>query len=71
MANIKGVKHITLLSGRAEPAAQICENIIMQSGISWTIIRASWFDQNFSEGLFRQLIMDVRKKLKSESTDSQ
>ena len=27
LANIKGVKHITVLSGRAEPAAQICENI--------------------------------------------
>ena len=58
LAKIKGVKHITLLSGRAEPAAQICENIIMQSGVSWTIIRASWFDQNFSEGLFRQFVID-------------
>lgn len=58
LANMKGVRHITMLSGRAEPAAQICENIVMQSGISWTVIRASWFDQNFSEGLFRQFIMD-------------
>lgn len=58
LAKMKGVRHITVLSGRAEPAAQICENIIMQSGISWTVIRASWFDQNFSEGLFRQFIMD-------------
>jgi uncharacterized protein YbjT (DUF2867 family) len=58
LAKMKGVKHITVLSGRAEPAAQICETIIMQSGISWTVIRASWFNQNFSEGLFRQFIMD-------------
>jgi uncharacterized protein YbjT (DUF2867 family) len=58
LAKMKGVKHITVLSGRAEPAAQICENIIMQSGISWTVIRASWFNQNFSEGLFRQFIID-------------
>ncbi|GAB5450456.1 MAG: NAD(P)H-binding protein [Halioglobus sp.] len=58
LAKQKGVKHITLLSGRSEPAAQVCENIIMQSGISWTVVRASWFNQNFSEGLFRQFILD-------------
>lgn len=58
LAKMKGVKHITLLSGRSEPAAQVCENIIIQSGISWTVVRASWFNQNFSEGLFRQFIMD-------------
>ncbi len=58
LAKMKGIKHITVLSGRSEPAAQICENIIIQSGIDWTVVRASWFDQNFSEGLFRQFIMD-------------
>ena len=58
LAKMKGIKHITVLSGRGEPAAQTCENIIKQSGISWTIVRASWFNQNFSEGLFRQFILD-------------
>jgi uncharacterized protein YbjT (DUF2867 family) len=58
LAKMKGVRHITLLSGRSEPAARLCENIIIQSGISWTVVRASWFNQNFSEGLFRQFIMD-------------
>ncbi len=58
LAKMKGIKHITVLSGRSEPAAQVCENIIIQSGIDWTVVRASWFDQNFSEGLFRQFIMD-------------
>ena len=53
-----GVKHITLLSGRGEPAAQACEDILKQSTLSWTIVRASWFSQNFSEGLFRQFISD-------------
>jgi uncharacterized protein YbjT (DUF2867 family) len=56
LAKIKGVKHITLLSGRGEPAAQTCENIVKQSGIDWTIVRAAWFNQNFSEGLFQQFI---------------
>lgn len=56
LAKIKGVKHITLLSGRGEPAAQICEEIVQKSGLSWTIVRASWFNQNFSEGMFREFI---------------
>ena len=56
LAKIKGVKHITLLSGRGEPAAQICEEIVQTSGLSWTVVRASWFNQNFSEGMFRNFI---------------
>lgn len=58
LAKMKGVKHITVLSGRGEPAAQICEDIIKRSGLSWTIVRASWFAQNFSEGLFHQFIVE-------------
>lgn len=57
LAQIKGVKHITLLSGRGEPAAQVCEDIVKRSGLSWTIVRASWFNQNFSEGMFRDFIL--------------
>ena len=56
LARIKGVKHITLLSGRGEPAAQVCEEIVKTSGLNWTIVRASWFNQNFSEGMFRDFI---------------
>lgn len=56
LARIKGVKHITLLSGRGEPAAQVCEDIVKTSGLSWTIVRASWFNQNFSEGMFHDFI---------------
>lgn len=41
-----------LLSGRGEGEAQACERIIQESGIDWTIVRVSWFNQNFSEGAF-------------------
>ena len=58
LAKQAGVKHITLLSGRGEPAAQTCEHILAESGLDWTVIRAAWFSQNFSEGLFRQFIVD-------------
>jgi len=56
LAKIKGVEHITLLSGRGEPAAQICEEIVQTSGLNYTIVRASWFNQNFSEGMFGDFI---------------
>lgn len=45
-----GVRRVVLLSGRGEPAAQDCEEIVRSSGVEWTIVRASWFAQNFSEG---------------------
>ncbi|WP_276484545.1 hypothetical protein [Paraflavitalea pollutisoli] len=45
-----GVRKLVLLSGRGEPEAQECEKVIINSGVDWTIIRASWFAQNFSEG---------------------
>jgi uncharacterized protein YbjT (DUF2867 family) len=56
LANQQKVKHITLLSGRGEPAAKTCEDILINSGLSWTIVRASWFNQNFSDGFFKTFI---------------
>lgn len=56
VARQQGVQHIVLLSGRGEPAAQHCEEIVKASGIDWTIIRASWFNQNFSEGAFYDMV---------------
>ena len=51
-----GVRHLVLLSGRGEEEAQACEKIVQESGIDWTIIRASWFNQNFSEGAFITMV---------------
>lgn len=44
-----GVRKLVLLSGRGEPEAEACEQIVMKAGVDWTILRASWFNQNFSE----------------------
>jgi uncharacterized protein YbjT (DUF2867 family) len=41
---------VVLLSGRNEAHAQHCERIVQASGLSYTLVRASWFNQNFSEG---------------------
>lgn len=53
-----GVKKIVLLSGRGEKEAEEGEKIIINSGLSWTIIRASWFMQNFSEYFFLDFILE-------------
>jgi uncharacterized protein YbjT (DUF2867 family) len=45
-----GVKKLVLLSGRGEPEAQLCEQTVADSGLDWTVVRASWFNQNFNEG---------------------
>ena len=47
-----GVKKLVLLSGRGEKEAVACEKIIAGSGLDWTILRASFFMQNFSEGFW-------------------
>ncbi|MCO1657299.1 SDR family oxidoreductase [Pseudonocardia humida] len=46
----EGVQRLVLLSGRGEPAAQRSEEVVLGSGIPATVVRASWFAQNFSEG---------------------
>ncbi len=50
IAKKNGVNHLVLLSGRGEEGAQNAEDMLIKSGVEWTIIRCSWFCQNFSEG---------------------
>ncbi|UPJ53487.1 NmrA family NAD(P)-binding protein [Bradyrhizobium sp. 200] len=50
LARENGLERVVLLSGRGEPGAQRAEAALQQSGVPWSIVRASWFDQNFSEG---------------------
>lgn len=49
----QGVRRLVLLSGRGEEEAQQAEQVLQASGADWTIVRASWFSQNFSEGVVR------------------
>jgi uncharacterized protein YbjT (DUF2867 family) len=53
-----GVERLVLLSGRGEDEAQACERIVQDSGVEWTIVRASWFNQNFSEGAFLGMVLN-------------
>ncbi|MEL7168524.1 MAG: NAD(P)H-binding protein [Bacteroidota bacterium] len=56
-AKEQGVRRLVLLSGRGEAEAQACERIVQTSGLDWTIVRASWFSQNFSEGAFADMVL--------------
>ena len=36
----------------------MCEQVIIHSGLDYTIVRASWFNQNFSESFFLEPIIE-------------
>jgi uncharacterized protein YbjT (DUF2867 family) len=57
LARENGVQQLVLLSGRGEPGAQRAEAALRQSGVPWTIVRASWFNQNFSEGYLLDAVL--------------
>lgn len=57
LATKLGVQKMVLLSGRGEKEAQLCEEIVKSTAKNWTIIRASWFNQNFSESFFLDPIL--------------
>jgi len=52
LAKELGVQKMVLLSGKGEKEAEACEDIVKESGMDYTIVRASWFNQNFSESFF-------------------
>lgn len=54
LAKKTGIGKIVLLSGRGEQEAQACEQIVIKGGIDHTILRCSWFFQNFSESVFQE-----------------
>lgn len=53
-----GVRKLVLLSGRGEAHALACEEIVRNSGLAFTLVRASWFAQNFSEGYLLPPVLD-------------
>lgn len=52
-----GVERLVLLSGRGEEHARLGEEVVRNSGVDFTIVRAAWFAQNFSEGYLRDPIL--------------
>jgi len=58
LAKKSKIKKLVLLSGKGEREAELCEQVIIHSGINYTIVRASWFNQNFSESFFLEPILE-------------
>ena len=54
----QGLKKVVLLSGKGEKEAEACEQIVADSGLDYTLVRASWFNQNFSESFFLEPIIE-------------
>ncbi|MEE4189173.1 MAG: NmrA family NAD(P)-binding protein [Roseobacter sp.] len=57
LAKASNLKHLVLLSGRGEHHARLGEEVERNSGIDFTLVRSSWFAQNFSEGYLRDPIL--------------
>ncbi|MFF9011864.1 NAD(P)H-binding protein [Streptomyces sp. NPDC014870] len=71
-----GVERVVLLSGRGADVPGYAgedsiagrthidgEDAVRTSGLEWTIVRPTWFAQNFSEGLFRDLVLGGELRL--------
>ena len=54
----QGVQRLVLLSGRGEEEAERCEDAVREAGADWTIVRSTWFAQNFSEAYMRDAVLD-------------
>lgn len=53
-----GLSKLVLLTGRGEVGAVAAENVVRESGLAWTIVRAAWFNQNFSEGHLYESVLE-------------
>lgn len=56
-ARAAGVRRLVLLSGRGEHHARLGEEAVRRSGMDFTLVRAAWFAQNFSEGYLRDQVL--------------
>jgi len=52
----RGVSRLVLLSGRGEEEAERAEQAVRDSGAELTILRSTWFAQNFSETYWQEQV---------------
>ncbi|WP_306149692.1 MULTISPECIES: NAD(P)H-binding protein [unclassified Roseibium] len=57
VAQDAGVEKLVLLTGRGEHHAERAEEVVRTSGLAFTIVRAAWFAQNYSEGALFEPVM--------------
>ena len=59
----RGVRRLVLLSGRGEPEAERAEAAVRDSGADLTILRSTWFMQNFSEDYMLEHVLSGEIRL--------
>ena len=52
-----GVRRLVLLAGRGEQEAEEGEDAVRASGADLTVVRSTWFAQNFSEDYWRDFVL--------------
>jgi uncharacterized protein YbjT (DUF2867 family) len=57
LAAERGVRRLVLLSGRGEAEARRAEQELIAAGTEWTVVRCSWFAQNFSEAFMLEGVL--------------
>jgi len=58
-----GIRRLVLLSGRGEPEAERAEAAVRDSGADLTILRSTWFMQNFSEDYMLEHVLSGEIRL--------
>ena len=58
VAKQQGLRKLVMLSGRGVARTAEAEEAVMRSGLEWTMVRAAWFNQNFTEGEFSYQVDD-------------
>ena len=63
-----GVPRLVLLAGRGEPEAELAEQAVRDSGAELTIVRSTWFAQNFSEDYMLDYVLSGEVALPAGDT---
>jgi uncharacterized protein YbjT (DUF2867 family) len=68
LAVASGVRRLVLLSGRGEEEAERAQRPVRESGAELTVLRSTWFAQNFSEDYWREQVQAGEVALPAATT---
>jgi uncharacterized protein YbjT (DUF2867 family) len=68
LAVANGVPRLVLLAGRGESEAELAEQAVRDSGAELTILRSTWFAQNFSEDYMLEHVLSGEVALPAGDT---
>jgi uncharacterized protein YbjT (DUF2867 family) len=68
LEGVGSVSRLVLLSGRGEEEAERAERAVRDSGAELTVLRSTWFAQNFSEDYWREQVQGGELALPAADT---